>query len=90
MTAAFAVAVAKASSCYATMCDLCDMSGSMKWSVARNNNLRQALAELVPCAGFTYQHEAFLPGTHLIPADEFVPTFTYRFLAALTRCIHQR
>ena len=50
---------------------------------ARHNNLRQALTGLVTRAGFACQLEVALPGTNLIPADVFVPTFVDGFPAAL-------
>ena len=49
---------------------------------ARHNVLRQTLADLVTRAGFTCQLEVALPGSSLIPADVFVPTFVDGFPAA--------
>ena len=54
-----------------------------KGAYARHNNPRQALTGLVTRAGFACQLEVALPGTNLIPADVFVPTFVDGFPAAL-------
>ena len=50
---------------------------------ARHNALRQTLADLVSCAGFACQLEVALPGSNLMPADMFVPTFVDGRPAAL-------
>ena len=47
----------------------------LQGAYARHNVLRQTLADLVSSAGFSCMLEVALPGTDLVPADVFVPTF---------------
>ena len=59
---------------------------------ARHNVLRNKIAELIKQAGFVCMLEVALPGTALVPADVFVPSFfdgeTAAVDAAVTHPLH--
>ena len=59
---------------------------------ARHNVLRNKIADLIKQAGFVCMLEVALPGTELVPADVFVPSFfdgeTAAVDAAVTHPLH--